>query len=99
MNEKSAHDIIAKARAALNGDSNDAEHDALFDLVTLFESPQSQKPALTSLERELLEALKTAKEVLHSFYYGKVAWNIYMDSPEGKQINAAIERAEKASAE
>lgn len=30
-------ELIAAGRAALDGDSNDAEHDALYNLVTYFE--------------------------------------------------------------
>ena len=54
-------------------------------------------PLLTTLERELLAALKEAAAVI-KVWHGPAAWDIYYRaSPEMKRINAAIAKAEGRS--
>lgn len=38
IDSETLHDLIRMGRKALKGDSNDAEHDALYEIVTTLES-------------------------------------------------------------
>ena len=45
LNSETLRDLIKTGRKALRGDSNDAEHDALYEIVTTLETikPESKK--------------------------------------------------------
>lgn len=61
--------------------------------------PDPQHPDVDRLLEQcadLLAALKRAKNIIRA-WHGEVAWDLYdRESPEMKQINAAIANAERA---